>query len=67
MAKYTLAQLDALRAARALGVTRVTVDGNTTEYRSLAEIDRIIADMEVDLGVIGARRTTAGFATFGRE
>lgn len=67
MSAYTQAQLDAARRARASGVTRVTVDGRTTEYRSLDELDRIIASMEADLGVsTAATRPRVGYASFGR-
>ncbi len=67
MAKFTQAQLDAIRAAYALGVTRVTHDGQTTEYRSLAEMRQIMADMEADLAGPLARRPTVGFVMFGRD
>lgn len=42
-------QLDELKYARAAGVTRVTHNGVTTEFRSLVEIDRIIAGLEAQL------------------
>jgi hypothetical protein len=66
MAAYTQTQLDALRAARALGVTQVSYQGRTTTYRSLEEMDKIIASMEDGLGSGGRtpRRTT--YATFRR-
>jgi hypothetical protein len=34
---------EALTAQRASGVARVSYDGRTVEYRSMAEIDRAIA------------------------
>lgn len=48
---YSQAQLDALRAAAASGTTRVTYDGKTVEYRSLAELLQMIRVVE---GAIGA-------------
>lgn len=47
---YTQAQLDALRAALASGVTRVSYDGRTVEYRSIADLERAIAAVERALG-----------------
>jgi hypothetical protein len=67
MATYTQAQLDAIRRAYASGVTEITVDGNRTTYRSLAEMRQIIADIEAGLPGATARQPTHGVATFGRE
>lgn len=64
---YSQAQLDAIKAAYASGVTRVSYDGKTTEYRSLAEMREIIATIEADLAAqAGRKRPVAGFATFRR-
>lgn len=64
---YSQAQLDAIKAAYASGVTRVSYDGKTTEYRSLAEMREIIATIEADLATqAGRKRPVAGFATFRR-
>ena len=46
---YTQAQLTALESAIARGVTRVTYDGTTTEYRSLAEMRQIAAMIQASL------------------
>lgn len=67
MARYTQGQLEAARRAYASGVTRVTHDGMTTEYRSLAELRQIIADMEADLAPSLVTRPLAGFASFRRD
>lgn len=47
MARYTTQQLEDLRAAIAEGVLRVSANGRTVEYRSLAEmqqLERVMAD-----------------------
>lgn len=68
MAGYTQAHLDAIRAAYASGVTRVSYDGKTTEYRTLAEMRQIISTIEGELAAqAGRRRPVAGFATFRRS
>lgn len=48
---YTNAQYAALCAAIAQGVTTVEMEGRRVTYRSLAEMDRIKAAMEAELGV----------------
>lgn len=50
MARWTEAQLTALREALATGATRVSFEDRTVEYRSLAEIRSLIAEAEGDLG-----------------
>ncbi|MBT9386975.1 hypothetical protein KM176_24255 [Pseudooceanicola sp. CBS1P-1] len=50
-------QLARLRTARALGVTQLSEDGRTISYRSLAEMDRIIADLEAELAGRSRRAT----------
>lgn len=48
------AQLDALQSARSAGVRQVSyADGRNITYRSLAEIDRIISDLETAIAGIG--------------
>ncbi len=47
---------EALLASRSSGVARVTYDGKTVEYRSLAEIDRAIEALERDLAAAEGRR-----------
>ena len=49
MARYSQQQLDDLRAAIAEGVLRVTANGRTVEYRSLAEMRRLEAIMSTEL------------------
>lgn len=68
MAGYTQAQLDAIKLAYASGVTRVSYDGKTTEYRSLSEMRQIITTIEADLAAqTGRPRPIAGFASFRRS
>ena len=68
MAGFTHDQLVAIKMAYATGVTRVSYDGKTTEYRSLAEMRQIIATIEDDLAAqAGRRRPVAGFASFRRS
>lgn len=65
---WTQAQLEAIRQAYASGVTRVTYEGKSTEYRSLAEMREIISGIEGELASqAGRRRPVAGFATFRRS
>jgi hypothetical protein len=47
---FTQTQLDALRAAYASGATEVSYDGKTVKYRTLAEMARLIGEMEAALG-----------------
>ena len=55
----TLAELqtrrDALAASRASGVARVSYDGKTVEYRSLAEIDRAIDVLDREIATLEGR------------
>lgn len=68
MAGFTQAQLDAIKAAFATGVTRVTYDGKTTEYRSLAEMERIITRIEASLASdAGKPAPLVGYARFRRN
>jgi hypothetical protein len=43
---YTQAEIDELKRIRATGALRAKFADREVEYRSLEEIDRIIADME---------------------
>lgn len=56
----TLAELqasrEALSASRASGVARVSYDGKTVEYRSLAEIDRAIDVLDREIASLEGRR-----------
>jgi len=47
---WTEAQLSALESAIATGTTRVTHDGKTVEYRSIAEMIQIRNMMRADMG-----------------
>ena len=56
----TLAELQArkgaLTAARSSGVARVSYDGKTVEYRSIAEIDRAIEALDREIAAAEGRR-----------
>ena len=56
----TIAELksrrDALAAQRSSGVARVSYDGKTVEYRSLAEIDRAIEALDREIASAEGRR-----------
>lgn len=58
---FTQTQLDALNAAIASGTLRVTYDGNTVEYRSMAELVR------ARTLVMNGLNTQAGGAPTGRR
>ena len=57
---YTIAQRDALRQAIVSGVLRLTYDGKTVEYRSMAELKAALNDVEQalarDNGEVQTRR-----------
>lgn len=54
---FTTDQLDAVRAAYARGVLEATLpDGSRIKYRSLDEMDRVIAKMEQQLNVAPSRK-----------
>lgn len=46
---YTHIQLDALKAAYASGTLRVSYDGKSVEYRSLADLERAISVVTAEL------------------
>lgn len=50
------ARRDVLSAQRSSGVARVSYDGKTVEYRSLAEIDRAIEALEREIAAAEGRR-----------
>ena len=50
------ARCEALAAQRSSGVARVSYDGKTVEYRSLAEIDRAIEALEREIAAAEGRR-----------
>ncbi|WP_394369840.1 phage head-tail joining protein [Arachidicoccus terrestris] len=49
--KYTLDQYKAIVAAYSQGVTRVKYGDKEIDYRSVVEMERIIANMEIALGL----------------
>jgi len=56
----TIAELktrrEALATSRASGVARVSYDGKTVDYRSLAEIDRAIEVLDREIAVAEGRK-----------
>jgi len=56
----TIAELntrrEALAASRSSGVARVSYDGKTVEYRSLAEIERAIEQLDREIAAMEGRR-----------
>ena len=49
------ARREALTAQRSSGVARVSYDGKTVEYRSVAEIDRAIEALEREIAAAEGR------------
>ena len=47
---------EALAAQRSSGVARVSYDGKTVEYRSLAEIDRALEALDREIATLEGRR-----------
>ena len=47
---------DALSAQRSSGVARVSYDGKTVDYRSVAEIDRALEALDREIAAIEGRR-----------
>jgi len=50
------ARRDALSTQRASGVARVSYDGKTVEYRSVAEIDRALEALDREIAAAEGRR-----------
>lgn len=50
------ARREALSAQRSSGVARVSYDGKTVDYRSVAEIDRAIEALDRDIAAAEGRR-----------
>ena len=50
------ARREALTMQRASGVARVSYDGKTVEYRSVAEIDRAVEALEREIAAAEGRR-----------
>lgn len=51
MATYTIEEYNKLIAARANGIREIYYGDKRVSYRSLEEMDRIIADMKADLNI----------------
>ena len=47
---------EALSAQRSSGVARVSYDGKTVDYRSVAEIDRAIETLDREIAALEGRR-----------
>ena len=50
------ARREALSASRSSGVARVSYDGKTVDYRSLAEIDRAIEVLDREIATADGRK-----------
>ena len=50
------ARRDALSAQRSSGVARVSYDGKTVDYRSVAEIDRALEALDREIATLEGRR-----------
>lgn len=62
MARFTLEQVETLRAAIASGVLSVRHGDTMTQYQSLSEMRKVLAEMETDLGLsTRIKRTRARF------
>ena len=61
----TIAELNtrraALSASRSSGVARVSYDGKSVEYRSLAEIDRAVEVLDREIAAMEGRRIVRHF------
>ena len=51
-----LSRRETLAVQRSSGVTRVSYDGKTVDYRSVAEIDRAIEALDREIAVTEGRR-----------
>jgi hypothetical protein len=61
MARWTVEQYETLKAAIAQGALRVEYADKRIEYKSDAEMRRLLSEMEIDLGLVtpvanGSRR-----------
>ena len=64
---YSQTELDALKAAFAAGVLRLTYDGKTVEYGSAEDMLRRIRVIEGEMAATaGHKQPVAGFAAFRR-
>ncbi len=62
---WTQAQRDALANAIATGATVVVQDGQRVEYRSLSDMQKLLAEMDRDLAPSNARPAVT-YARFSR-
>jgi len=62
---YTQTQLDAIQDAYVEGVTKVTFNGRTIEYRSLKEMKSIMSDIQNSIKPINDAQK-AYFPNYGR-
>jgi hypothetical protein len=53
---YSIADRDALKAAIARGATRLRMGNEEVQYRSLAEMERILAKIEAELAPVAPSR-----------
>lgn len=63
---YTQAQVDALRVAIATGALEVQNGQERVKYRSLAEMQRVLAEAEASLAGVARMRPTHIHPTFDR-
>ncbi len=64
---FSQAELDALKSAYAMGVTRVEYEGKVTVYPSGADLLRRIRIIEGEIATTaGKKKPVAGFARFSR-
>lgn len=61
-AATTLIRLELLKKARDTGVLSIRHGDTTTEFRSLDEIEKIIAVLEGNLGITSTRRRRLKYA-----
>jgi len=59
------AQRDALWKAKVSGALRVSYDGKTIEYRSLADIDRAIAAVDEEIQALSGTPVARVVRTYG--
>ncbi len=65
---YSQTELDALKAAYAQGILRITYEGKTVEYGSADDLLRRIRMIEGEIESAGGKpRPVAGFAAFRRN
>ena len=61
------ARLEALKAARDTGALTVSHDGVSTTYRSLSEIERIIASLQARIDGLSSPSRVRAFRVFTRD